>query len=278
MLVKARRTELDALGARLGTPVVYLKAAWSDPVLYGGHGQRRGADLDVLVDPCRFDAFVEALIDQRWRLYSERRHRVSIAASRARTLYPPGAGLALDLHRALSDPPWNVIDTRGLLQRARAWPGCDGPILSLSPEDQVVHAVAHAVANAFAIDQRHPGDIVAMAQTVPIDWPATLDRLAAAGLRLGYELLASWWRAHGLDAPIAPWAGRSELRARLAMARQFITTGHTLDRVRLSPRTEMLVLRPLLADDPTALARFVAMRGRFQLFDRLALLGESKLG
>src|SRR2546430_12838012 len=69
LVIKAQRRLLDQIGQKVATPVVYLKAAWADPVLYGGTGQREGSDIDVLVRPPAFFAFARALEGLGFRRY-----------------------------------------------------------------------------------------------------------------------------------------------------------------------------------------------------------------
>ncbi len=258
LLMHRQRAQIDAAGAACGAAVVYLKAAFSDPVLWGNAGQRRGSDIDILVEPRRFEPLCAALAGMGYRPYALPTRRATMTASRERTLFPPGrAGLAVDVHRALDHPPWCRVSTRALIGRARRYDSPEGPILALGPDDQVLHAVMHHAAHAFSLDGRHADDIPRLGLRFAIDWPTVFARVAAAGLRVPCLLLTQRWRAQGLDIPPEPWTDSPGVSLRLGLARRWITTTPRMTRVPIAPRPEALLLRPLLSDDPTALGRFL---------------------
>ncbi len=271
LLMRRQRAQIDAAGASVGAAVLYLKAAFADPVLYDNAGTRRGSDIDVLVHPARFEAFCAVLVGMGYRPFALDDRRATMAAARERTLFPPGrAGLAVDVHRALDDPPWCHVDTAALFNRARAYESPDGPVWSLSPDDQVLHAVLHHAAHCFSLDGRHADDIPRLGLRFPIDWPTVFDRIADAGLRVACMLLTERWRPQGLAIPPEPWAHHPGVRARLRLARHWVTTTPVMHRVDIAPRPEALLLRPLLSDAPMALPRFLARYPVDRLRDALA--------
>ena len=122
LLIKAQRGTLDAIGAAVGTPVVYLKAAWADPVLYGGRGERTGSDIDILVRPDRFEAFAAELTARGFRRYDfDGSHAYDrYFGHKEWTFEPPAGALTVDLHRALTEPIWYDLARRGAARRGRS--------------------------------------------------------------------------------------------------------------------------------------------------------------
>src|SRR3954464_3559034 len=144
LVIKAQRTLLDGIGRAVGTPVLYLKAAWADPVLYGGQGQRTGSDVDVLVRPGAFFPFARALEENGFRRYVTPWMRATFRwGYKAWTYEGLPRWMTVDLHRRIAEAPWFDLPPQGCIDRAVAYDSVDGPILSLSPEDQVLYAAAH---------------------------------------------------------------------------------------------------------------------------------------
>ncbi|HEY0711977.1 MAG TPA: nucleotidyltransferase family protein [Polyangia bacterium] len=144
LLIKGQRATLDEIGRAVGTRVLYLKAAWADPVLYGGRGERTGSDIDLLVAPAHFEAFAAALQARGFQ-----RH-LHPSASYERyfghkewSFAPPSGAVGIDLHRSLTEPIWYDLRTEDLIARARAWDSIDGPIWSLDAEDQIISGASH---------------------------------------------------------------------------------------------------------------------------------------
>ena len=142
LIVQNQRRHLTKIGQDCGTPVVFLKAAWADPVLYDGRGQRTGSDIDILIAPRVFGAFAAALERDGYRRYRVATHPVTGHFDRAWTFCPAVAEMTVDVHRRLGLWPWFELHTDAHLGRAIAYPSCHGPVLSLAPEDQLVFAEA----------------------------------------------------------------------------------------------------------------------------------------
>jgi hypothetical protein len=269
LLIKAQRIELDRIGAALGTPVLYLKAAWADPVLYGGRGERVGTDIDVLVSPGRFEVFAQVLETQGFRRVAHPSGAYErYFGHKEWSFQPPAGQLAIDLHRQLTEPVWWSFDSEALLARARAWPSVDGPILSLDAEDQLLYAAAHYANHLYdAIDGRHLGDCERLLAQHPIDWELTWQRARMARMRLPLALLVDALAARGV--PLAANAQGSRalaLRLRERAAGIFVTP--TLGRRRPRTRLDHLLLRPLLSDKPAALPEVVLRFGVPWLLER----------
>ncbi|HSI03827.1 MAG TPA: nucleotidyltransferase family protein [Myxococcota bacterium] len=256
LMVKRQRGILDAIGARVGTKVVYLKAAWADPVLYSGLGERWGVDIDVLVEPRAFDAFAAEL-----RAHGFRGDRLlAHHALRGLPFRAPADLIDVDLHRALGPRPWFPLDDERLLERAHAWDSVDGPIMGLCAEDQVVHAVVHYAGARFTLDDRHLGDVLRLLARQAVDWQAVIRTCADAHLTIALHVLADMLRRRGGKVPEIPLATAERLRVdllrrlfNLGGERRVWTTGHVAN-----IRVELLALLPLLSTRTSALPRFLA--------------------
>jgi hypothetical protein len=267
LLIKAQRVLLDEVAAQVGTPVVYLKAAWADPVLYGGQGQRTGSDIDVLVRPAAFAAFARALEGHGFRRYVTPWLRASFRwGYKAWTYEGSPRWMTVDLHRAIADPPWFDLPADACLDRAVRYDSVDGPILSLGPEDQVLYAAAHYGNHRFSIDQRHLDDIQRLLHLHPVDWPLLRARARPLGLAVALALVEENLRARGAALPAAEDA--ASLRWRLAYAHRWVTTAPAL--ARSQPWSRLLdnaVRMPLLSGRVTALPRYLASFAALRTLD-----------
>lgn len=273
MIVRALREQLDGIGSALGTPVVYLKAAWADPVLYGGLGRRAGVDVDLLIRPDRFESFGRALEERGFQRY---RHPTPALESYFRdkewTFLPARRGEpSVDLHCALGDPGWFELPTEAVLARATIYDSPHGPILSLSPEDQILYAALHYANHLYAIDGRHLEDVTRLINARSVAWPDVVARARASRMRLPLLLLLEALRAGGADVPAEAIASASRgLGTRRALCRRWIVTTPALGRCRSTGDvTDYLVLRPLLSDRALALPRVIVQFGLPRVIERL---------
>ena len=264
LLIKAQRIQLDEIGRRVGTPVVYLKAAWADPALYGGRGERVGSDIDILVQPARFEAFAAALEGRGFR----RHQHASPAYERyfghkEWSFAPPPGSLTVDLHRALTEPIWYHLPAEELIARAVAWPSVDGPLLSLSAEDQLLYAAAHYANHFYDLDARHLGDCQQLLAQKEVDWPEVWARARRAHLRLPLALMVEALQKQGARlGRAAEGTNGATIDLRRRLASLVVTTSEGLGRRRPRNRAlDYLVLHPLLSDRPTALPRIIATYG-----------------
>jgi hypothetical protein len=272
LLIKAQRQQLDEIGRQVGTQVAYLKAAWADPVLYGGRGERTGGDIDVLVRPAGFAAFAEALLARGFRrhLHPSASYERYFGHKEWTFGAPPGA-LAVDLHRDLTEPIWHDMHTDELMDRAMAWPSVDGPILSLDAEDQVLYAAAHYSNHFYDLDPRHLDDCVHLVRGFPVDWAQVWRRAERASLTLPVALLVDALAARGCAlGPAAEGPRRLPLRLRRRLADLWVTTTPQLARRGLRSRgVDYLLLRPLLSDQLLALPKVVLRYGLPWVKERL---------
>lgn len=258
LVIKAQRQLLDEVGRTCATPVVYLKAAWADPVLYGGQGQRVGSDIDILVRPSAFFAFARALEGHGFRRYVAPWLRATFRwGYKAWTYEGQPRWMTVDLHREIAEAPWFDLPANDCIDRAVAYESVDGPILSLAPEDQILYAAAHYAQHRFTIDQRHRGDIERLVAVRPIDWPLLFERAGPLGLDVPLALLLDSLGARGVSVPV-PTAGPA-FRWRLAYARRWVATSPGLERRVPAARLVDNALRlPLLSGRATALPRYLA--------------------
>src|SRR6185295_11869902 len=258
LLIKAQRRLLDGVGQSVGTPVVYLKAAWADPVLYGGRGERAGGDVDVLVRTAAFPAYARALEGLGFRRYVAPWLRATFRwGYKAWTFEGRPRWVTVDLHRGIAESPWFELPADDCVDRAIAYDSVDGPILSLGPEDQLLYAAAHYGQHRFSIDQKHLDDIERLLRLRAVDWAVALDRARPLGLEVPLYLVLESLRARGAQVP-APGESRA-LRWRLAYARRWVSTGPALERRFPMTRFADNALRmPLLSGRTTALPRFIA--------------------
>ena len=261
LVIKAQRRLLDDVGRKAGTPMVYLKAAWADPVLYGGQGQRVGSDIDVLVRPATFFACARELEALGFRRYVLPWMRATFRwGYKAWTYEGLPRWMTVDLHRGIAEPPWFDLPADACVDRAIAYDSIDGPILSLDPEDQVLYAAAHYGNHRFSIDQRHLGDIERLLAIRTIDWAAVTARARPLGLAVPLALVQESLHARGAAVP-APAAADSppSLRWRLAYAHRWVATAPQLERrLPLSRFLDNAVRMPLLSGRAAALPRFAA--------------------
>lgn len=257
LVVKRQRQQLTEIGDAIGTKVVFLKAAWADPVLYEGRGERYGSDIDILVEAGAFVEFAEYLKTAGYeRLRFVGREALNEArkewAFEGRSdLSPPQ--LPIDLHRGLADAPWFEMPPEPCLQAAVHYDSPDGPILSLAPSDQVSYAAVHYANHGLDLDDRHVNDTARICGAYPIGWEHV-----AEGARRGSFYTALVWLAR-------------RLRQRNAEVPDWLVTGNATDRWRLrciealyqpelSPawhQRRRIVALALVSDRATALPYFV---------------------
>lgn len=275
LLVKGQRVQLDDIGRQVGTPVVYLKAAWADPVLYGGRGERAGTDIDILVQPAKFEAFARALADCGFRRHEHASPAYeSYFGHKEWAFQPPergGSSFGVDLHRALTEPVWFDLPAEGLIARAIEWPSIDGPILSLCPEDQILYGAAHYANHDYDLDARHLVDCLKLVMGWPLDWETTWQRAEQAKLRLPLMLLVEALEHRGwVPPPAARRKSTGLLTLRRLLASRWIDTVPELRRRTARSRgLDYLILKPLLSDRATALPQIAATYGVPWLRERL---------
>ncbi len=266
LVVKAQRKLLDDIGNEIDTPIVYLKAAWAEPVLYGGRGERMGQDIDVLVRPKAFHDVAAALQRREFRPWGIRDDDVRARhVVKAWTFGGPRGMLPVDLHETLSNSPWFLLDTDEVIDRSVEYDSVDGPIRSLCPEDQVVYAAAHQANHGFLFHERQIDDLARLIALSALDWATVERRACDAYLRLALALVIGALRDRGAALPSA-----SPAITRLIRLRQWMLQHAALPAARFLPRGATdnpqeplakllyhhLILLPLLSDRSTALPRY----------------------
>jgi hypothetical protein len=266
MVLHRQRAMLREVAREVGADLLFLKAAWADPVLYGGRGVRVGSDLDALVSPGRFEAFAAALEQRGFRRYEPPTHRATNEwGSKEWSYGHPGAWMPVDLHRGLATPPWFDLDAARVFSRARDWRAGDEVIRSLGAEDQILYAAVHYANHLYTIDGRHAEDVLRLLGREALDWVLVFGEAERGGMRLVLQLLLEHLRARGVDVPATPWEAEASMRARRQLIGRWIEVGATLGRRRpMGRRLGVLLERPVLSDRwrglPVWAARYAALR------------------
>jgi len=263
LALRAQRELIREVGAELNAPVLFLKAAWADPVLYGNEGKRYGTDVDVLVRREDFEVFAERLEKRGFR------RATGLAGERGRYfeyketgLHPPkGSGyLPIDLHRALTNPIWFNCNPNDLFSRSRTYEVGAEKITSLCPEDQIIHACLHYAGHALDLDSRHLEDIQRLVAAFPIDWNAVKERAIATRCMTMLYLLQSALQSMGTD--ISPAPVRRDFQMKAWAIRKLVEPDLRMRRQRPRSRwVDYLLVRPLMSDDYTAGIRFARQFG-----------------
>ncbi len=266
LLFHRQRALLREIGREVGADVLFLKAAWSDAVLFGAHGARTGSDLDVLISPGRFEAFAAALEQRGFRRYEPATHRATIEwGSKEWTYSHPGPWIPVDLHRALAEAPWFDLDPAAVFSRARDWPAGDETIRSLGTEDQLLYAALHYANHLYEIDARHADDVIRLLARETLDWPLVFREASRGGMRLALQIFLEHLRAWGIDVPPTPWELQPWMQLRRRIIGRWIDVGSSLGRRRpMGRRSGVLLERPVLSDRwgglPGWALRYAALR------------------
>jgi hypothetical protein len=266
IVIAQQRKLLDEIGVEVGTPVVYVKAAWADPVLYAGRGERVGSDVDILVRAHAFEAFAAQLARHGYtrRVYPQ--HLATNDAFREWAFEGPTGTMPIDLHRGLANEPWFALDPKALIDRAEAYPSTDGPILSLAPEDQVVYAATHYANSLYRIDGRHLRDTEILLGLRAVDWDAVLGRAADAYLDVALLLLLKALKSRGSAVPEP--RPTPEQKLRLKWLEAFVDPAQ-LSRGRWRhDRLDVFVIMAAVSTRRRALPRFLFDYARLRLADR----------
>ena len=166
---------LDGSGARWAV----VKGPALVDLVYGDAGRRSYADLDVLVEPGRFDAVLDALrgagmepLDRNWRVIRR--------SMRGELHFALPSGLPLDLHWHLVNMYRGSIDidTAAMLARAvrRQFAGVEAPVLE--PTDALIHLALHGTLSG-ADRLMWMQDIAMAVRRQPPDWGALVERAEA---------------------------------------------------------------------------------------------------
>lgn len=151
MAVLAREVLRDtarALDAR-GIPLMPLKGALFQLILYDDPAERAISDVDVLVPERDFDAAIAALSAESFRVTKAGRSLIEV------TLRSP-RGLSLDLHRRLFSRARYRLDTEGVFQRATRDERLLGaPVYLADPYDTAAHLIGKFVSD-HVVDERRP--------------------------------------------------------------------------------------------------------------------------
>ncbi len=257
LALRAQRELIREVAEELDAPVLFLKAAWADPVLYGNEGKRYGTDVDVLVRREIFDVFAERLEMRGFRrAKGVGGERERYFGHKETGLLPPkgSAYLPIDLHRAITDPIWFNCNPNDLFASARTYRVETEEILSLGLEDQIIHLCLHYAGHALDLDNRHLEDVRRIVSMFPVDWNIVEQRANTIRCSTMLHLVLSELRSLGSNVPPIP--ARIEQRLKAWAIRKLVVSDEHLRRQTTPDWVDYLLVRPLMTDDWTAGIRF----------------------
>ncbi len=209
-----RQSTIRTLGllAQLEVVLGELEACGHDAVVLKGPafalsvfdhvGQRPTGDLDVLVDPDRFDAAARCLEVCGWE-----RKSVDVPGNHA-VEYRRGE-FSLDLHRqhcrelrvagrAMSG--WRDLE---VVEARRPLPGGRRPRI-LGPTDALIHAIAHGTENRLPINIRWVVDAVRIIRAGGVEWTLLMSRVRAFEIApLIHDALRLLVDVSGVEVPVS---------------------------------------------------------------------------
>jgi hypothetical protein len=197
-----------------GIPVILLKGAYLAEAVYRNPGLRPMGDLDILVPRGDVLLAMEVLKVVGYLPYRDFWPEVELPLVKH---LPPFSknGTFIELHWAVVDPGSLVqVDIEGVWSRVQPVKGADMKVLTLCPEDLVLHLCIHAAHHYFFQQLRSLCDIheVIGFYTQTLDWGEIVARAkawnAARGvylaLRLAQEILNACVPGEILDALCPP--------------------------------------------------------------------------
>jgi len=118
------------------------------------------------------------------------RYPISGRVQKEQTLFPEYQNdeLPIDVHQDLANRPWFHLSTTACFNDAYNYPSCDGMILSLSPEHQVLYAAIHYANHAMFLDDKHTSDIKQLLKDYSVNWPYIIETARVGG----YEYPLQW--------------------------------------------------------------------------------------
>jgi hypothetical protein len=183
-----------------GFDAVVLKGPALALSVYDHVGQRPTGDLDILVDPDRFDAAAHCLEARGWT-----RESLDVPGNHA-VAFKRGE-VSLDLHRQhwrelrVAGAPlsgWRnleVVDARRTLPTGRR------PKI-LGTTDALIHTISHGTENRLPINIRWVADAVRLIRTGPVNWSRLIERSRAYEIApLMHEALRFLVEVSGVEVP-----------------------------------------------------------------------------
>lgn len=195
--------ELDRLLAVLqetGVPVILLKGAHLAEAVYGNIALRGMSDVDMLVSEDNLKPAEDCLLEAG--VQPVERNRV-ISAHRSHFTYiMADSGLRVEIHWRLFPPDYPCsIDHRGIWSRAQPLRLARAEVLTLAPEDLLIHVCFHAAKHVPNTSIRMLYDVMQITSSLEerLDWQLLntrarqwgTSRAVYAFLRLARELLGA---------------------------------------------------------------------------------------
>ena len=161
-------------------PVVLLKAAALDHLIYAEPGLRPRLDADVLVPPARFAETLRALEAHGATVVTEDARPLTLAIYHEREVRLPGGAL-LDVHRHVA--AWPLVQGFEAALVTRAAPTADGVFIP-APDDLILATAIHVAQDGFRAALRLALDcslLLARGDVDPLRLVATALAVHAAG-------------------------------------------------------------------------------------------------
>ena len=215
---EACASSLGALHAD-GIPMIVLKGAALEELIYPAPALRHSGDVDVLLHEADLARGVAAFVDLGWRQFDD---PILPSPLHLPPIVHP-TGLPIELHRRLQIP-YYTLPYDALWARSRPASVAGVEVRVLSPADNLLHILAHAMHGyGEPILRWVPDAWFIIARSPELDWSTFLSTAASARLGLPLyvtlEYLAREIGAHvppGVLAELGAAAARTGFRGRAA--------------------------------------------------------------
>jgi hypothetical protein len=148
--IREAATRLARTLAQADVRFIFLKGAALAHTLYEAPWLRPMCDVDVLIDPKRFDASLKALSIAGFRLPSDRVLAFTREVSKCVPVAPPdGLEVELELHWSVVQEQRQRVDVAALFERAQPFELAGTPAWALGPVDLLLHQTVHHSYHVF---------------------------------------------------------------------------------------------------------------------------------
>jgi len=262
LLLLARARQALACLVDAGVAPVALKGLDLIHRVHGSFDERTLDDVDLLIEPARLGAALDALQAQGWQPPPEPRRTHYIRSSHHLPLSSPGpVPVEFEIHWNLAQELRYRIDERALRERARPLEIDGLSVLRLEDHDLVAHLLLHHFTHYFDRRLKWAIDIGAVAQRPGFEWEVVLDRVrgwgatAAVSMALVHlhKMVPAWIPERVVRSlPVGGW--------RRALVRP-LRSAHPLELFRRTRRRWVqLYLAAVLLEQPLLLPRWLARR------------------
>ncbi len=217
---RAALDRLDRLFETEGIPWLVMKGAHVRECAYPDPALRPAGDIDILIPPADRRRAARALLGAGHAVHADPAN-ISHEATFSH------GGVDIDLHWHILRPGRTRLDLTGqLLERRQRvggqWGPCDSDTLFL----MLTHPAFAKYVCSPNMGLGRVADFLLWVQQRPVDWPAVVKRLDAAGLKTAAWTMLSWFRLlapPALHATLDGWLGSVRPgRLRAAYLRQWL--------------------------------------------------------